>query len=62
MKKCELFDGFTVEATFKTKKSRWDAELGLYNGRPTVVGGNDRRGSVETLDENGWISLQAHPK
>ena len=61
-KNCELFNGIKVQASSGTSKERLWGQLGIYNGRPTAIGGEDAKGAVETLTENGWLSLPVHPR
>ena len=59
---CEIFNGETVKLASETKTWHWFGGLGLYKNRPTAVGGDQAKGKVETLVNNEWTSLSAHPR
>lgn len=59
---CNEFNGSTVKRLRRTSVKHHYGELGLYNGFPTVVGGLDAKGAVETLTETGWILVTPHPR
>ena len=61
-RQCLFFNGFSVVTTFQTKSGHLIGELGLYNNRPTAIGGSYAKGAVETLMEDGWSFLERHPR
>jgi hypothetical protein len=61
---CDVFDGSTAVSTFSSRYSHRLGGLGYFNGNPTTVGGFDSDGyrKVETLNEDGWTSLDDFPE
>ena len=58
---CDIFNGSNVSTSSKYNDNHAEGGLGLYNGKPTAVGGGTGPG-VETLTEDGWIRLAPHPR
>ena len=61
---CDVFDGSTAVSTFSSRYSHMGGRLGYYNWNPTTVGSGLSDGSrkVETLNEDGWTSLDDFPE
>ena len=61
---CNIFDGSGVVKTHSSYFTHLNGGLGYYNGQPTTVGSKYEDGyrKVETLAQDGWISLHDHPK
>jgi len=61
---CNIFDGSGVVKTHSSYFTHLNGGLGYYNGQPTTVGSKYEDGyrKVETLAQDGWISLDDHPK
>lgn len=61
-RKCEKFNTITSRKISPLKIKHWNGALGIYNGRPTAIGGLDAEGAAETLTGDGWTSVQTHPR
>jgi len=61
---CDVFDGSTAVSTFSSRYSHMGGGLGYYNWNPTTVGSllSDGSRKVETLNEDGWTSLDDFPE
>ncbi|CAG5091063.1 Oidioi.mRNA.OKI2018_I69.PAR.g12836.t1.cds [Oikopleura dioica] len=63
--KCEEFDTIQATITHSSQFGHRYGHLGYYNGKPTTVSGDGSEviafHKVESLSENGWLSLADHP-